>query len=299
MAKIEADSDLKPSVEPISKQPCILSVDIGTSSTRAYLFSESFQVLSSSRKHQTMLRPEPRAFEFDPEQFWSIFLDVIREAIDRAHPLTVTDITCLGISTLRNSVILWDRETGENYSNIILWNDSRSSVHATSMNSSLTWKTIRTAAKFTTAIYRTPRMSTLSNLEFRSQMIPFKLLWLFEKRPELKKRARNNQLLFGCIETWLVWKLTGGKEHVTDTSCASSTGLYDPFQAQWSTLLCQHLGIDIKLLPNIKPTFGQFGLCDPKLFGTKTRAQDDGIFHVMSERSRVNEDAVFQPVRRE
>jgi putative glycerol kinase 5 len=252
---------------PPIKEPYILSIDIGTSSIRAYIFSKSFEIISSSQKQQTLLCPEPHGFEFDPEQFWSILLDVINETIKRASPLTITDITCLGISTLRNSVILWDRKTGETYSNIILWNDSRSSSHATATNFSFTWKTIRGFARVIYPIVQTPRMSTLSNLEFRTQMIAFKLLWLFEKKPELIPRARNNQLLFGCIETWLIWKLTGGQEHVTDVSCASSTGLYDPFLSQWSSLLCRNLGIDMRLLPAIKPTYGEFGRCDPNLFG--------------------------------
>lgn len=260
---------LEDSPSPPVKKPYILSIDIGTSSIRAYIFSQTFDVVSSSQKTQTLLCPETHAFEFDPEQFWSNLLEVIKEAIQGASPLTATDITCLGISTLRNSVILWDRQTGETYSNIILWNDSRSSAHATATNSSLTWKTIRGFAKVVYPLVQTARMSTLSNLEFRTQMIAFKLLWLFEKRPELVERARNNQLLFGCIETWLIWKLTGGQEHVTDVSCASSTGLYDPFLSQWSTLLCRNLGIDMKLLPAIKPTYGEFGRCNADLFGRK------------------------------
>ena len=265
------------SPSPPIREPYILSIDIGTSSIRAHIFSKTFDVISSSQKPQTLLCPEAHAFEFDPEQFWSNLLDVTKEAIQGASPLTATDITCLGISTLRNSVILWDRQTGETYSNIILWNDSRSSAHATATNSSITWKTIRGFAKVVYPIVQTARMSTLSNLEFRTQMIAFKLLWLFEKRPELVQRARNNQLFFGCIETWLVWKLTGGKEHVTDVSCASSTGLYDPFLSQWSTLLCRNLGIDMKLLPTIKPTYGEFGRCNPDLFG-----KNDFFFDRMS-----------------
>ena len=130
------DQDEYPS--PPIKEPYILSIDIGTSSIRAYLFSKSFEVISSSQKQQTLLNPEPHGYEFDPEQFWSILLDVINETIKSASPLTVTDITCLGISTLRNSVILWDRKTGETYSNIILWNDSRSSLQTLATNSSLT-----------------------------------------------------------------------------------------------------------------------------------------------------------------
>jgi putative glycerol kinase 5 len=271
----------EPSLSSTSKDPFILSIDIGTSSIRAYLFSKSFEIISSSQKPQIMLCPEPHGFEFDPEQFWSTLLDVIHETIQHAHPLTPADITCLGISTLRNSVIVWDRQTGETHSNIILWNDSRSSAHATATNSSLTWKMLRNFAKVVYPVIKTPRMSTLSNLEFRTQMIAFKLLWLFDKKPHLIERAQNNQLLFGCIETWLVWKLTGGQEHVTDVSCASSTGLYDPFQGRWSTLLCRNLGIDIKLLPTIKPTFGHFGYCDPKLVGKH---------HDNSNRSYVNEN---------
>ncbi|CAF2522771.1 unnamed protein product [Rotaria sp. Silwood2] len=264
---VNGSNDQEQYPSPPIKDPYILSIDIGTSSIRAYLFSKSFDVISSCQKPQTLLTPELHGYEFDPEQFWSILLDVINETIKSASPLTVTDITCLGISTLRNSVVLWDRKTGKTYSNIILWNDSRSSSHAAASNSSLTWKTIRGFAKVIYPIIHTPRMSTLSNLEFRTQMIAFKLLWLFERQPELVQRARNNELLFGCIETWLIWKLTGGQEHVTDVSCASSTGLYDPFLSEWSSLLCRNLGINMRLLPTIKPTFGEFGRCDPSLFG--------------------------------
>jgi len=249
------------------KNPYILSVDIGTSSIRAYLFSKTFQIISSSQKQQTLHCPEAHGYEFEPEEFWFKFLNVIHETIESAKPVTVHDITRLGISTLRNSVIVWDRNTGETYSNIILWNDSRSNIYTTSTNSSFTWKTIRHVAKLIHPVIQTARLSTLSNLEFRTQMIAFKLLWLFEKKPHLIQYVHENRLLFGCIETWIVWKLTGEHEHVTDVSCASSTGLYDPFQAQWSTLLCKNLGIPMKLLPTIKPTFGLFGKCHSNLFG--------------------------------
>jgi putative glycerol kinase 5 len=254
------------SPKPI-KDPYILSIDIGTSSIRGYLFSKSFQIISSSQKQQTVHCPEEHAYEFEPEEFWLKFLNVVHETIARAAPLTVNDITCLGISTLRNSVILWDRQTGETYSNIILWNDSRSSLQTSSTNSSLTWKTIRHVAKIIYPVIQTARLSTLSHLEFRTQMIAFKLLWLFDRKPHLIQYAKQNRLLFGCIETWIIWKLTGGQEHLTDVSCASSTGLYDPFQSQWSTLLCKNLGIQMKLLPTIKPTFGHFGKTYAKLFG--------------------------------
>ncbi|CAF1091859.1 unnamed protein product [Rotaria sp. Silwood1] len=253
--------------EQSNKDPYILSIDIGTSSIRAYLFSKSFQIISSSQKSQTIHCPEPHAFELAPEELWSKFLHVINETIKHAYPLTINDVTCLGISTLRNSVILWDHKTGETYSNIILWNDSRSSLQTQTTNSSLTWKTIRHASKIIYPFIHTARISTLSNLEFRTQMIAFKLLWLFETKPYLVQYARENRLLFGCIETWIIWKLTGGKKHVTDVSCASSTGLYDPFQSQWSSLLCKNLGISMRLLPTIKPTFGEFGKCDPSFFG--------------------------------
>jgi putative glycerol kinase 5 len=249
------------------KNPYILSIDIGTTSIRAYLFSKTFQIVSSSQKQQTIHCSEVHACEFEPEEFWLKFLDVIHQTIENAKPLTVNDITCLGISTLRNSVIVWDRQTGETYSNIILWNDTRSNLQAASVNSSLTWKTIRHVAKLIHPIVQTARLSTLSNLEFRTQMIAFKLLWLFEKKPHLVDYVHQNRLLFGCIETWILWKLTNGEEHVTDVSCASSTGLYDPFQSQWSTLLCRNLGIQMKLLPTIKPTFGYFGKCHLSLFG--------------------------------
>ncbi|CAF1473316.1 unnamed protein product, partial [Didymodactylos carnosus] len=221
----------------------------------------------SSQKEQHLLTPEPHGYEFDPDKFWQSFLDVVNETIERSS-LKINDISCLGISTLRNSVILWDKETGETYSNIILWNDSRSSQLATSSNNSFTWKTVRTFSKLAYPVFQTARLATISHLEFRTQMIAFKLLWLFEQNPSLKKRSNENKLLFGCIETWLLWKLTKGQIHVTEPSCASSTGLYDPFQQKWSTLLCKSLGINMALLPNIKPTYGEFGICDTTIFGS-------------------------------
>lgn len=249
------------------KNDYILSVDIGTSSIRAYLFSESFQIISSSQQSQIIHSPEPHAYELEPEELWNKFLEVIRQTIHDAQPLTVDDISCLGISTLRNSVILWDKETGETYSKIILWNDTRSNFQAASVNSSFTWRTIRQGAKIIHPFIQTARLSTLSNLEFRTQMISVKLLWLFEKNPRLKRYAQEKRLLFGCIETWILWKLTKGKKHLTDVSCASSTGLYDPFLSQWSALLCRSLGIDIRLLPTVQSTYGLFGTCDPCWFG--------------------------------
>lgn len=250
-----------------NKDPYILSVDIGTSSIRAYLFSKSFQIVASSHLQQIIHNPEAHAYEFEPEEFWNRFLEVIYQTIDKAKPLTIDHVTCLGLSTLRNSVVLWDKETGETYSKIILWNDTRSNLQATSVNSSFTWKTIRNVARFIHPVVQTARLSTLSKLEFRTEMIAFKLLWLFEKKPQLLRYARENRLLFGCIETWILWKLTRGQQHLTDVSCASSTGLYDPFESQWSTLLCRNLGIDMKLLPKIQSTYGCFGICHASLFG--------------------------------
>ena len=253
--------------EITNKDPYILSVDIGTSSIRAYLFSKSFQIVASSQQQQIIHNPEPHAYEFEPDELWNHFLEVINQTINKARPLTIDNVTCMGLSTLRNSVVLWDKETGETYSKIILWNDTRSNLQAASVNSSLTWKTIRQVAKFFRPVVQTARLSTLSKLEFRTEMIAFKLLWLFEKKPELARYARENRLLFGCIETWILWKLTQGKQHLTDVSCASSSGLYDPFKSEWSTLLCRHLGIEMKLLPTIRATYGNFGTCHAGIFG--------------------------------
>lgn len=258
------------SLSATAKKDHVLSIDIGTSSIRAYLFSKQFQVVSSCQKSQNLVSTEPNAAELEPSQFWATLVDVIRETIGKANPVTAADIACLGISTLRNSVILWDRETGENYSNIILWNDTRCTPQAKSVDNSLTWKVLRALASSAYPILSTARNSTLSHLHFTSRMIPFKLLWLFEKQPELLNLAKKNRLLYGCIETWVVWKLTGGKEHVTDYSCASSTGTYDPFYSCWSKLLCRNIGVDMKLLPAIKTTYGEFGKCDESLFGELT-----------------------------
>lgn len=252
--------------EPVSTEPYIVALDVGSSSVRSHIYSKSGCIKGKGSKKIQLIRPKPGWSELDPEVLYQQVVECISESV-RAAGIHMSDVTCLGISTQRNTCLTWDRYTGKPFHNFITWQDLRARNYVKSWNSSLTLLGLNTGSKFLHMFTRKKRFLSASVLKFMSPQVTLRLLWLLDNIPGLRHKAIEDRVLFGCIETWLLWKLTGGKVHATDYSCASGTGLYDPFQVEWSKIVCGLVNIPMNIFPDVMPTSGLFGHIDEAIFG--------------------------------
>ncbi|KAL4219808.1 putative glycerol kinase 5 [Mactra antiquata] len=254
--------------EQVKGETFIVSVDVGTTSLRSHIYTNNGLIKASSSKKIELIHPKPGWVEIDPELIYKQTVDCIGESI-KAAGIRVDDVTCLGISVQRNTCLTWDSETGKPYHNFITWQDLRARDYVKSWNNSLTLKALNSGSKFLHVFTRKKRFLSASVLKFMSPQVTLRLLWLLDNIPELRKKASEGIAVFGCIETWLLWKLTGGKVHATDYSCASTTGMYDPFQVEWSSIVCGLVNIPMNFFPEVKPTSGLFGHVEESIFGSK------------------------------
>ncbi|KAK0049553.1 glycerol kinase 5 [Biomphalaria pfeifferi] len=244
----------------------ILSIDVGTTNIRGHVYTKTAQLQGSATKQQQLLQPNPGWFELDPQKLVDDVISVAKESILDAG-LQAEQITCMGITTMRATFVTWDSETGTPFHNFISWQDLRAADYVAIWNKSYTLRTLNAGAKFLHFFLRRKRHLAASVLKFMSKQVTMRLLWALDKFPQIRKRAAVGKAMFGCIDTWLLWKLTGGNIHATDYSCASSTGLFDPFQMEWSGIVCGLLNIPMTILPVINDTSGDFGWTDIKTVG--------------------------------
>ncbi|XP_015774274.1 PREDICTED: putative glycerol kinase 5 [Acropora digitifera] len=213
-----------------------------------------------------LLQPHPGWVELDPLVLWEQFVDVITEVIEASN-LKASDVTALGISTMRGTFLTWDRQTGRPYHNFISWQDMRSHTYVESWNKSLTLKSLNIGSKFLHMILRQKKYLAGSVINFATQHASIRLHWLLKSRPELAKKAEMGVLAFGTIDSWLIWNLTKGQVHVTDYSNASSTGMFDPFVMEWSSLLTSLLNVPLRVLPKLVDTSGYICESHKDIFG--------------------------------
>ncbi|XP_052783381.1 putative glycerol kinase 5 [Mya arenaria] len=268
----EPDQDVLHAAEEMDENsevdPYIVAVDIGTTTLRSHIYTRNGSIKASSSKRIDLLRPKPGWVEMDPEHLFQQFLDCVSESI-KAAGIRPQEVTCLGISTQRNTCLTWDRETEKPYHNFITWQDMRARDYVKSWNDSVTLKALNSGSKILHTFTRKKRFLSASVLKFMSPQVTLRLLWCLDNIPELRKRASAGQVMFGCIETWILWRLTKGKVHATDYSCASGTGLYDPFQVEWSTIVCGLVNIPMNIFPEVLPTSGLFGHMDESFLGSE------------------------------
>ncbi|PVD18809.1 hypothetical protein C0Q70_21362 [Pomacea canaliculata] len=210
--------------------------------------------------------PKPGWFEIDPFKLFDDSCAVVKSSLAAAG-LQASQVTSMGIATQRNTFVTWDRETGEVYHKMITWQDLRASEAVASWNSSYTLKALNKSAKLLHFFTRRNRHKAASVLKFMSKQVTMRLLWVLTNIPNVKRRAFEGNVMFGCIETWLLWKLSGKKLHATDYSCASTTGIFDPYSMEWSPIVCGLVDIPMSMLPEIRDTSGDFGTTEPDLFG--------------------------------
>lgn len=225
----------------------ILAIDQGTTSSRAIAFSHDGKALVTAQREFTQHFPHPGWVEHDALEIWETQLAVAREAINRMGSLPAA----IGITNQRETTVLWDRATSTPLARAIVWQDRRTvsaceQIRASGAHHAIERKT---------------------GLVLDAYFSGTKIAWLLEQNHDVRSRAEAGELAFGTIDSWLVWKLTGGRLHVTDPSNASRTLLMNLATAQWDESLLSAFGIPSALLPKIVPSSGIVGETDPQWFG--------------------------------
>ncbi|XP_038050070.1 putative glycerol kinase 5 [Patiria miniata] len=249
-----------------TQEAYIAAIDIGTTTLRCHIYNEKAEIKGIGVQKTSVHRPSQGMVEILPDVLWEKFTTAVKDAITQAK-LEPEQVVAMGISTLRATFITWNRETGEPYHNFICWNDTRAEKLAKTINQSASFWCLRKGSKLVHIFSRMQRFEAGSIFQFMSLYASIKLYWVLLNIPGVKEDALENKVLFGTIETWLVWKLTKGKVHATDLSNIASTSLYDLYNKSWNTIHMRYLGIPLSMMPEIKDTSGDFGECDPEVFG--------------------------------
>jgi glycerol kinase len=228
----------------------IMAMDQGTTSCRCILFDEKGAAVSMARKEFRQIYPEPGWVEHDPMEIWSTQIGVAREAMLKAH-CSYRNIAAIGVTNQRETSVIWDRHTGEPVYNAIVWQCRRTAPYADVL-----------AERGLTGFFR-EKTGLLIDAYFSAT----KIRWILDHVDGAGRRAENGDLLFGTVDTWLIWKLTGGRVHMTDFSNASRTMLFNIQSLRWDDDILRELGIPASLLPDVSPSSFHYGDSDPGIFG--------------------------------
>ncbi|KEO52618.1 glycerol kinase GlpK [Thioclava pacifica] len=230
----------------------ILAIDQGTTSSRAIIFDGDLRPMASAQQEFTQHFPHSGWVEHDATEIWESVLATSRKAIEKAG-IAASDIAGIGITNQRETTLVWDRETGEPIHKAIVWQDRRTAEYCRQLREDGFEETV------------TARTGLLVDPYFSAT----KLRWLLENVEGAREKAEAGKLAFGTIDSWLIWKLTGGKAHVTDATNAARTMLYDIAKGRWSTTIAEKLGVPMGMLPEVKDCAAEFGVTQPDHFGTE------------------------------
>lgn len=245
----------------------VAALDVGTTTVRCHIFDQAANTVGVFSQQVSLLYPDVGRVEIDPEQLWEAIVNVIKGAIKVAG-IGPAQVRCLGVSTQRNSFITWHRETGAPFHNFITWKDVRADSLVRQWNDSFTMKSLRMGARLLYTVSRSKRFLAGSVLKLMNTQVTLRLVWALQNVGALREASRRGLALFGCVDSWLVWRLTGGASHVTDVSNASSSGFFDPFTMQWAGWALTLFKIPASMLPTVVDTAGvDFGCTASHLFG--------------------------------
>ncbi len=228
----------------------IMALDAGTTSNRCILFDHQGSIVGMAQKEFTQYFPQPGWVEHDAEEIFAVQLEVARLAMQNAG-ISASQIAGIGITNQRETTVVWNKLTGRPICNAIVWQCRRTADYCTELASRGLTKAIREK----TGLVIDPYFSGT------------KIRWILENIPGAMEQAKKEELLFGTVETWLIWKLTGGKSHVTDYSNASRTMLFNIHTLQWDKTLLELMDIPHSLLPQAVPSSGIFGYTEAAFFG--------------------------------
>jgi len=223
----------------------LLAVDQGTTSSRAILFDAELNPVATAQEEFPQHYPQPGWVEHDPEDIWSSTLRTMKKALEAGVPVAI------GITNQRETVVIWDRATGTPIHNAIVWQDRRTTDLCAALK----------------ADGHEPQVQAKTGLLLDPYFSATKLKWLLDTIPGARDRAVRGELAAGTIDSFLLWRLTGGRVHATDWTNAGRTMLYDIHRRQWDADLLQLFDVPAALLPSVHPNVHDFGATDPALFG--------------------------------
>ncbi|MGK6312543.1 glycerol kinase GlpK [Neorhizobium sp. DT-125] len=228
----------------------VLAIDQGTTSTRAIVFDGEMKIAGIGQKEFTQIFPKPGWVEHDPEEIWESVLWTVRQALKEAR-IEASGLAAIGITNQRETVVVWERETGKPIHNAIVWQDRRTAAYCDKL--------------------KRQGLEKLFNRRTGLLLDPYfsgtKLSWMLANVKGARARAARGELCFGTIDTFLIWRLTGGKSFVTDATNASRTLIYNIADNRWDEDLLETLRIPAAMLPEVKDCADDFGTTDESLFG--------------------------------
>ncbi len=230
----------------------ILALDQGTTSSRAIVFDHSGAILTIAQKEFPQYFPQPGWVEHDPDEIWSSQLGVVSEALARIG-IRASDIAAIGITNQRETTLLWDRATGQPIHPAIVWQDRRTAALCDRLN----------------AEGHAAAIQAKTGLLLDAYFSGTKLKWLLDHIPQARQRAERGELAFGTVDSWLVWKLTAGKLHLTDATNASRTLLFNIHTGQWDQELLALLDIPAAVLPEVHSSSEVYGYTDDGILGAQ------------------------------
>ena len=228
----------------------VMALDAGTTSNRAILFNEKGEICSMAQKEFTQYFPKPGWVEHDANEIWASMLGVAVEAVQKCGA-SAADIAAIGITNQRETTVVWDKATGEPVCRAIVWQCRRTAEYCDKLKSEGLTELIRSK----------------TGLVIDAYFSGTKIKWILDNVPGARERAEKGELLFGTVETWLIWKLTGGNVHVSDYSNASRTMLFNINSLCWDEEILEKLDIPASMLPEVRPSSEVYGYTDPALFG--------------------------------
>lgn len=228
----------------------VMAFDAGTTSSRAILFDHGGDIVAVAQQEFPQIYPRPGWVEHDPMDVWATQSGVARQVIEKAG-VKPTDVAAIGITNQRETTIVWEKNTGKPIMNGIVWQDRRTS----GICDELKKKGLE------------PYVKENTGLVVDAYFSGTKVRWMLDNVPEARAKAEKGELLMGTVDTWLIWKLTGGAAYVTDYSNASRTMLFNIKDLTWDQTMLDELGIPPSMLPEVRPSSEVYGYTDEKTFG--------------------------------
>jgi len=228
----------------------ILAIDQGTTSSRAILFDAAMQVVGVAQREFRQIFPRDGWVEHDAEEIWQTTLSVCRSVL-ADHGVAAGQLAGIGITNQRETTVIWDRASGAPIHNAIVWQDRRTADLCEALE----------------AEGAEPLVEATTGLRLDPYFSGTKVKWLLDTLPEARARATRGELAFGTIDSFLIWRLTGGRVHATDATNAARTLLFDIHQGIWSVEICALLDLPMDMLPEVRDSAADFGLTDPALLG--------------------------------
>jgi len=232
----------------LSKQ-YVLALDQGTTSSRAIIFDKTSQIVSVAQKDFTQIYPKPGWVEHNADEIWATQIGVAAEAVAKAG-IDASEIAAIGITNQRETTVVWDKHTGKPVYNAIVWQSRQTMAICDDLKA----KGLEETFKHKTGLVVDAYFSGT------------KVKWILDNVPGAREQAEKGDLLFGTIDTWLIWKLTAGKVHVTDYSNASRTLMFNIRELKWDTELLEALTVPASMLPTVRPSSELYGHTDPNVF---------------------------------